>query len=64
MSIWGLFLVVMSYYQSSSRSVAGNTTEVKMSNRFCDLKKGDVDEEEREEEEEEMRAERESVSRA
>ena len=62
MSSWGLSVVVMSYYQSSSLSTAGNTTEVKMSNRFCDPKK-DIDDEE-EEREEEMRAERESVRRA
>ena len=52
---------VISYHQSSSLSTAGNTTEVEMSNRFCDPKK-DIDEEE-EEREEEMSAVRESVRR-
>ena len=59
--VWGLFFVI-SYHQSSSLSTAGNTTEVKMSNRFCDPEK-DIDEEE-EEREEEMSAEMESVRRA
>ena len=63
MSIWELFLVVMSYYQSSSLSTAGNTTKVKMSNKFCDPK-NEIGEEEEEEREEEISAERESVRRA
>ena len=57
MSFLGLFYCCnFKYFQSSSLSTAGNTTEVKMSKRFCDPKKDiDEEEEEREEEEEEMR---------